>query len=316
MFVILLFVEEVKMKEIIIEAKDLTKKFKHQVAVSHVNLHVRKGEIYGLIGRNGAGKTTIMKMIVSLCNQSEGTIALFGSKNRHEFQRGLSRVGSMIENPVAYPNLSAKDNLKYYQIQLGGVGNQEIDDILKKVNLADTKNKKFKHFSLGMKQRLGLAIALLHHPDILILDEPINGLDPIAIMEFRELLKELNEKENITIIISSHILSELYQVSTNFGFIEKGTLIKEISKEQLDLECQNCIEFVVNDIERATIYLQTMEDLEFKVLPNQKIRIYNHLESSGDINKLFVTNDIEVQSMNIIESDLEEYFVNLIGGGH
>ena len=228
------------MNEIILETHNLTKKYKSFVALDNANIQISKGDIYGLIGRNGAGKTTLMKLITTLANKTSGDFKLFGKKDT-ELTETKRRIGCLIENPAFFPNLSAVENLKYYAIQKGIVDKKQIDETINLVGLTEAKKKKFKTYSLGMKQRLGIAFAILDNPDFIILDEPINGLDPIGISELRDLFKKLNEERNITILISSHILNELYQVANKFCIIEKGRVIKEITKQQLDEECSKCI---------------------------------------------------------------------------
>ena len=215
------------MKEFIIETQHLTKQYGQQKSVSDLNIHVRPGHIYGLLGRNGAGKTTLMKTVTTLTEKSSGKFELFG-KSDVELTESKRRVGCLIENPAFFGNLTAYQNLKYYAIQKGIVDLSQIDKALKTVNLEEQRNKKFKSFSLGMKQRLGIAFAILDNPDFIILDEPINGLDPMGIKSLRDTFTRLNEENGITIMISSHILSELYIVANHFCFIDKGRIIKEI----------------------------------------------------------------------------------------
>ena len=219
--------------ETVLKIEQLTKKYQTQLALQNISLEIKQGEIYGLIGRNGAGKTTLLKAITRLIQPTSGKITLFGSQNSSEWTKNLQRSGSVIETPVAYDQLTAAQNLAYYCKLRGIVAHkQTIADTLALVDLSDTGNKQFKNFSLGMKQKLGIALAILSQPDFLTLDEPINGLDPLAIIEFRKLIRRLNEEKGMTIIISSHILTELYHVATRFGIIHDGRLIKEISKEQ------------------------------------------------------------------------------------
>ena len=203
------------MNEIILKTNNLSKSYKNFTAINQVNIQINKGDIYGLIGRNGAGKTTLMKIITTLTNKTNGEFELFNHKD-NDLTQTKRRIGCLIENPAFFSNLSAYDNLKYYAIQKGITDNNQIIQSLKLVGLEDTKNKKFKNFSLGMKQRLGIAFAILDNPDFIILDEPINGLDPIGISDLRDTFKRLNEEKNITILISSHILSELYLLATRF----------------------------------------------------------------------------------------------------
>lgn len=210
----------------VLEVKQVTKQYSQQYALDHVSLSIQKGDIYGLIGKNGAGKTTLLKTISRLIHANSGTVSVLGSQNQQEWTKALGYTGSVIESPVAHAHMSAYENLRYYCTDRG-IPNADkvIKETLQYVGLTDTGKKKFRNFSLGMKQRLGIAIAILGRPDLLILDEPINGLDPVGIQEFREMVKRLNQELGITIIISSHILSELYLVATRFGFINQGHFI-------------------------------------------------------------------------------------------
>ena len=302
------------MQEIVLQTNNLTKKYKDFVALDNATITIHKGDIYGLIGRNGAGKTTLMKTITTLTNKTGGSFSLFGSEE--ELTESKRRIGCLIESPAFFDNLTAYQNLKYYSIQKGIVDEKQIDKVLKTVDLYKEKNKKFKKFSLGMKQRLGIAFAILDNPDFIILDEPINGLDPIGIKEIRDTLKRLNEEEKITILISSHILSELYLIANHFCFIDKGRIIKDISKEELDLECSKCIVIKTKDVKKATVVLEKkLSTTNYKVIDNTEIRLYDYLNNSAKINKTLLSNDIEI--MGIYESGilLEDYFNSLIKEG-
>lgn len=302
------------MQEIVLQTNNLTKKYKDFVALDNATITIHKGDIYGLIGRNGAGKTTLMKTITTLTNKTGGSFSLFGSEE--ELTESKRRIGCLIESPAFFDNLTAYQNLKYYSIQKGIVDEKQIDKVLKTVDLYKEKNKKFKKFSLGMKQRLGIAFAILDNPDFIILDEPINGLDPIGIKEIRDTLKRLNEEEKITILISSHILSELYLIANHFCFIDKGRIIKDISKEELDLECSKCIVIRTKDVKKATVVLEKeLSTTNYKVIDNTEIRLYDYLENSAKVNKTLLSNDIEI--MGIYESgiSLEDYFNSLIKEG-
>ncbi len=302
------------MREIILKTNNLTKKYKNFIALDNINITIQKGDIYGLIGRNGAGKTTLMKTITTLTNKTEGSFSLFGSED--ELTESKRRIGCLIESPAFFDNLTAYQNLKYYSIQKGIVNEKQIDKVLKTVDLFKEKNKKFKKFSLGMKQRLGIAFAILDNPDFIILDEPINGLDPIGIKEIRDTLKKLNEEEKITILISSHILSELYLIANHFCFIDQGRIIKDVSKEELDLECSKCIVIKTKDVKKATVVLEKeLSTTNYKVIDNTEIRLYDYLENSAKVNKTLLTNGLDI--MGIYESgiSLEDYFNSLIKEG-
>lgn len=302
------------MREIILKTNNLTKKYKNFIALDNINITIQKGDIYGLIGRNGAGKTTLMKLITTLTNKTEGSFSLFGSED--ELTESKRRIGCLIESPAFFDNLTAYQNLKYYSIQKGIVNEKQIDKVLKTVDLFKEKNKKFKKFSLGMKQRLGIAFAILDNPDFIILDEPINGLDPIGIKEIRDTLKKLNEEEKITILISSHILSELYLIANHFCFIDQGRIIKDVSKEELDLQCSKCIVIKTKDVKKATVVLEKeLSTTNYKVIDNTEIRLYDYLENSAKVNKTLLTNGLDI--MGIYESgiSLEDYFNSLIKEG-
>lgn len=300
------------MEEVILKTTELTKKYKHFTALDRANITINKGDIYGLIGRNGAGKTTLMKIITTLANKTSGEFELFGvlDNNLTEAKR---RIGCLIENPAFYPNLTAYQNLKYYAIQKGIVNLDQIDETLKLVGLEDAKNKKFKTFSLGMKQRLGIAFAIMDNPDFIILDEPINGLDPIGISDLRDTFKKLNEEKNITILISSHILSELYAIATKFSILEKGKIVKELTKEELDIECSKCIIIKTDDVKKASIVLETeLNTTNYKVVDKGEIRLYDYLEHSDKVNKALSKKDINIMSLYETGISLEDYFKTVI----
>ncbi|MCI9016637.1 MAG: ATP-binding cassette domain-containing protein [Clostridia bacterium] len=304
------------MKEIILKTDNLTKKYKNFIALDNVNIEIRKGDIYGIIGRNGAGKTTLMKIITTLASKTDGEFYLFNHKDT-DLKETKRRIGSLIETPAFFPNLNAYDNLKYYSIQKGIIDKEQINEALKLVGLNDIKKKCFKNFSLGMKQRLGIAFAILDNPDFIILDEPINGLDPIGISDLRETFKKLNEERNITILISSHILSELYVLATRFGIIEKGKVIKELSKEELDSECSKCISIRTDDVKKVAIVLEKeLNTTNYKVIDNEEIKLYDYLEQSQKVNKLLVQKDINIKQIRETGISLEDYFKSLIKEEH
>ena len=300
------------MSNTVLETINLTKKYKKFVALDSASITIKKGDIYGLIGRNGAGKTTLMKVITTLTNKTSGEFKLFDSSDS-ELTESKRRIGCLIENPAFFPNMSAYKNLKYYAIQKGIVDEKQIDEALELVNLNEVKNKKFKTFSLGMKQRLGIALAILDNPDFIILDEPINGLDPIGISDLRETFKKLNEERDITILISSHILSELYAVATKFCIIEKGKVIKELTKEELDLECSKCIVIKTDNVKKAaTVLEKELKTTNYKVIDDKEIRLYDYLEQSNSVNKSLIKNDVNVMSIAETGISLEDYFKEVI----
>jgi len=300
------------MKETILKTINLTKKYKDFKALDEVNIKIEKGDIYGLIGRNGAGKTTLMKIISTLSQKTSGGFELF-SENDENLTENKERIGCLIENPSFFPNLTAYENLKYYAIQKGIINLKQIEEALKLVGLLEAKNKKFKNFSLGMKQRLGIAFAILDNPDFIILDEPINGLDPIGISDLRETFKRLNEEKNITILISSHILSELYAVATRFCILEQGRVVKELTKEELDKECSKCIVIQTDDVKKASTVLEKeLKTENFKVIDKREIRLYEQLEHIDKISKALVKNDINILGLYETGITLEEYFKTVI----
>lgn len=242
--------------ETVLRTKNLTKKYNRFTAVDNVSLEIKRGEIYGLIGKNGAGKTTLLRAISGLTIPEGGEIEIFNETSPAGLRKARMRTGCMLETPNFFPYLTARKNLEYYRIQRGIVEKDCVDEALKSVGLEDTGKKKYKKFSLGMKQRLGLALAILGNPDLLILDEPINGLDPTGIVEFRELLLKLNREKNITIIISSHILGELSQIATTYGFLDKGQIIEQISSKELAERCRKYLAIKVDNVKKAAVTIE------------------------------------------------------------
>lgn len=301
--------------ENILELHDVTKKFGHQLALDHVSLSIHRGDIYGLIGRNGAGKTTILKTIVQLIRQNSGQIVLFGETSGSQYIKQLKRTGSVIETPVANAELTARQNLTYYCKIKGIVDKNAVTEALEFVGLTDTGKKKFKNFSLGMKQKLGLAIALLNKPDFLILDEPINGLDPIAIADFRKLLIKLNQTQQMTILISSHILEELYQMATRFGIINRGVLIKEITKEEFEQQSREYIRLEVDQPDVAATVLNQIGIENFKVVDKNTIHIYDLRRSNSDIVNNMSVAQVKIETIIKEHINLENYFKNIVESG-
>ncbi|MFR1757489.1 MAG: ATP-binding cassette domain-containing protein [Thomasclavelia spiroformis] len=299
------------MNENVVEINNLCKTYKDTKAVAHVNMTIKKGDIYGFIGRNGAGKSTTLKMIVGLIFPTSGQIKLFG-ESRNEFTD--RRIGSLIENPGLYPNLSAYDNMELKAIALGLKDKEEIIELLNLVKL-DYKSKKIvKKFSLGMKQRLAIALALLGNPDLLILDEPINGLDPEGIRQIREVIQYLNENKKMTIIISSHILGELSKIATRYGIIRDGQMIEEISAKELDQKCRDYLLLKVEQVEKAIPLLENdLGIYDYIVHENNEIRIYDNIESSK-INLVLTKHNIKINQIYYQKQDLESYFLEKIGG--
>lgn len=301
------------MSEIVLQTKNLSKRYKSFTALDCVNLTVYREDIYGLIGRNGAGKTTIMKIVTGLSEKSDGKFEIF-SQAGTDAVREKRRIGCLIENPAFFGGLTAWQNLKYYALQKGITDDKQIDEALALVNLTEVRNKKYRKFSLGMKQRLGIAFAVLDNPDLIILDEPINGVDPIGISELRKTFQRLSGERGITLIISSHILSELYMVANRFLFIEKGRVLKEVTKEELDLECMRCLAVQTEDAKRTAVVLeQEMGLSDYKVIDGRELRIYDESVKPGLVNKILVQNNITVLSIFETGISLEDYFKSLIG---
>lgn len=303
------------MNEIILKTYNVTKKYGEQVAVNNVNMTIKKGDIYGFIGQNGAGKTTLIRMITGLAHKTSGEIELFGSSSEEQLIRGREFVGSLIESPAFYKNMTARENLEVSRLVRNIPNKKSIDEVLELVGLKDTGKKKVKDFSLGMKQRLGIANALLGNPKLLILDEPINGLDPMGIIEIRELLKKINKEKGITILISSHILGELSEVATTYGIISGGKLIEEISSEALAEKCRQYIDLKVDDAKKAVILLEREFGItDYEVLEDNKIKVFSHLDKGGAINSILSKAGVIVENISIKGEKLEEYFMDSIGG--
>jgi ABC-2 type transport system ATP-binding protein len=301
----------------ILRTKNLTKKYRNQLAVNNVNMEIKQGDIYGLVGKNGAGKTTLLRMISGLTMPSSGEIDLFNETSSQGLNKSRMRTGAIIETPSFFSYLSARKNLEYYRIQRGIAEKDSIDYALKIVGLNDTGNKKFKNFSLGMKQRLGLALTIMSSPDMLILDEPINGLDPTGIVEFREILLKLNRERNTTILISSHILGELSQLATTYGFIHNGVFLEQVSSKELSDNCRKALAITVNDTAKAAVILEReLGSSEYEILNNNEIRLYDLIDVPEKVSKVLINNNIMLYSMSSEGVNLESYFINLIGGGH
>lgn len=298
---------------LILQTNLLTKNYKKQKALDEVSLTIKKGEIYGLIGRNGAGKTTLLKIITKMTFPSSGEIQILGSTTSKEWTKALLRTGAVIETPVAYDNLTARQNLIYY-CKLRGISNakERIHEVLDLVDLKNTGKKKFKEFSLGMKQKLGIAIAILSQPEFLVLDEPINGLDPIAIADFRKFIQRLNLERQMTIIISSHILSELYAVATQFGIINDGKLIKEITKKEFDELSEGYIILKTPQVVQSSKLLEEKTNFNIKIVDSNEINIFEDQHRINEITSVLIKNNITVDGIHFYRQDLENYFTNLI----
>lgn len=299
--------------EYLLTTNGLTKQYGRHKAVNAVNLHIRQGDIYGLIGRNGAGKTTILKMISGLAAPTEGEFSLFGKGGKDAYEY-MSRIGTLIEAPGIYPNMSAAENIKLKCLAMGVRKKETIEEVLEMVGLEYAGKKKVKNFSLGMKQRLGIALALVGDPDLVVLDEPINGLDPQGIAEVRETLQKLNKERNITFIISSHILEELSKMATNYGIIHDGVLLQEMTREELLEKCSERIELKTDDTAKACTVLDGMGIKKYKVVDADTVQIFEHLSESGDITMTLAEHGIKTIGITVKNEALEEYYLNLTGG--
>ncbi len=278
-------------------------------------MELKRGEIYGLVGKNGAGKTTFLRLVTGQAFQTEGTLSLFGATSQSDLNEQRKRIGAIIEIPSFIPHMTAEQNLEYYRLQRGIPGKECVKEVLKEVGLQDTGKKKYKSFSLGMKQRLGLALALMNKPELLLLDEPINGLDPFGIVELRNLLIKLSREKNITILISSHILTELSNLATYYGFIDNGKLLRQLSADEISKDNNKYIELKVDKVEAMTALLETkLGCTSYKITPNYEIHLYGYLEQPAKISQLAVNNGIGLYSMTVKDIDLESYFIQLVGG--
>lgn len=296
--------------EYVLRTENLTKTYGKNKVVNAVSMHVKKGDIYGFIGKNGAGKTTFMRMVSGLAAPTEGSIELFGSSDI-EAQR--KRIGTLIEDPGVYPNMTASENMEIVRRSLGITDKNAVNEMLDFVGLGNVGNKKVKNFSMGMKQRLGLAISLVRNPDFLVLDEPINGLDPSGIKEIRDLLLKLNKEKQITILISSHILGELSKVATRYGVIQNGVLIEEFGAEELEEKCKRCQKVVVDDVVLASNILEEkLAITNYDVLENKEIRIFERLDEAADINRALIMGGAALSESHLTGQDLEGYFMDLL----
>ena len=301
------------MCEYVLSTHALTKQYGKQKAVNEVSIHIKRGAIYGFIGRNGAGKTTFLKMISGLSAPTEGTIEVLGYSGK-ELSKVRSRVGCLIEEPGLYPNMTARQNLML-KAQLLGIRQKDyVDNILQTVGLADTGKKKTKHFSLGMKQRLGIGLALVGNPDLLVLDEPINGLDPQGIAEIRDTILTLQKEQNMTILISSHILEELSKLCTDYGIIHEGVLLQELTKEELMKKCCERMELTLDDPALALPVLDQMGFNEYQVVDRHHIHIFERLRESANVNRTLMQAGITLREITTNSEELENYFLNLTGG--
>lgn len=300
------------MDNTILRMSHLTKKYGSKVALDDVNFEVKKGRIYGFIGENGAGKTTAIRAITGLTPIAPKTVELFGESTQRGLEKARRNMGCLVERPILLKSKTAVENLRLQQLLFGQTDDEKIQQILERVGLSDVKNKKVKDFSLGMKQRLGIAMALINNPELLVLDEPVNGLDPMGMVDVRELLRSLCEDDGITILISSHILTELYQLVTDYIIISKGKILETLSKEELD---EKCSAYIILETAQTQDALKVLKEHDVKsaVSKNETIKIYDNVNMKDVANWLFNA-DILVTLLTKYEKSLENYYVELLGG--
>lgn len=307
--------EEIYMNETVIKTEQLTKRYGKHTVVNKVNLHVKKGRIYGLLGRNGAGKTTIMKMILGLTPITYGNAKVFGKNIIGNEKKIYPRIGAIIETPGFYPNLTGTENLEIFARLRGTASPNAVKNALEIVGLPYKDKKIFSKYSLGMKQRLGIANAILHDPELLILDEPTNGLDPIGIAEVRDFIKKLSVEHGKTVLISSHILSEISLLADDIGIIDKGVLLEESSMIELEKRNSKYILLQVSDIPKTMLILERRFHVkDYSVQDEQTVRIYDTTLNMGEINKTLVMENITIFSSGIYNDTLEDYFKRITGG--
>ena len=297
--------------EYILKTNDLVKRYGRYEALNGLTMNVPKGSIYGLVGKNGAGKTTLIRLICGLQNPTSGEYSIYGVSNKQkEIIQSRHRMGAVVETPAIYLDMTAEDNLKVQHCVLGLPSFDEIPHILKMVGLENTGKKKARNFSLGMRQRLGIAVAIVGSPDFLVLDEPTNGLDPQGIVEMREIILKLNRQHGITILISSHILDEMARLATHFGFIDNGQMIEEISASELNAACRKCIHVSVSNIKALSKMLDDI-GLEYTIFPNNEADIFGELNVTELVLKLSAEN-CDVKSLYERDESLENYYINLL----
>lgn len=296
------------MSKVILKTENITKRYGKNLVLDNINMTINEGDIYGFIGRNGAGKTTFMRVILNLTNRDGGKVELFENA-----ENARLKIGSLIEDPGLYKNFTAYENMKRFAIINNVNDDNKLKELLKIVGLSNVGKKKVKNFSLGMRQRLGIAISLLGDPEFLVLDEPINGLDPAGIKDIRDLILKLNKEKNITFLISSHILDELAKVVTKYGIINNGVLVEEITSKELEDKCKHKLIIDVDRLSDAVRIISKIVPEEDIVMNKHNIEVNSHIEDAAKINKLLVKNDIEVRAIYPNNDSIEEYFMERIG---
>lgn len=297
------------MAETILKIQDVVKTYGNRTVIDHVSLEIKRGMVYGLIGENGAGKSTIMRLIMGLTHIDSGQLTLFGRHDQAGLQAGRRKIGQSIETPALYPELTAYQNMAV-QAANAGVGETEIPQLLAQMSLADTGKKKVKNFSLGMRQRLAIAQTLISHPELLILDEPINGLDPAGIIEIRTIIQRLSTEQGITVLISSHILDELSQVATDYGILHHGQLIQELSQAELAEKSRRYIELEVDNVNQAVVVLNQMQLRDYVVVNDHQLQLFE-MVAIPELNRRLVTAGIAVSRIGMTNQKLETYFMTL-----
>ena len=300
----------------ILETIGLTKHYGTQLAVADLNIHVKKGEVYGLLGRNGAGKTTAIRMITGLLQPTKGEVKLFGERMTVPTKQSFSRIGALIESSTFYENLTARENLKIIADLRGTQSQDSLEKALSLVDLENENSKKVKQFSLGMKQRLGIAMALMHEPEFIILDEPTNGLDPVGIQQIRIMIKKMSVEKGVTVLISSHILSEIEQMADTVGIIDHGRLLEELSMDEIKRRNRHYVKMTVSDGGRAIPVLEKELNIrDFESISDREIKIYQIDENFEEVNRRLNNAGIGVSEISLNKGNLEEYFLRLTGGG-
>lgn len=301
--------------EYVLKINNLEKKYKHNLVLDNLDMKIEKGSIYGLIGKNGAGKTTLIRIITGLQNPTKGDYSVYGiSFKDKEITNVRKRISAIVEMPAIYMNLTAKENLIEHYKTIGMPSYDEISELLVLVGLSNVGTKKVKYFSLGMKQRLAIAMSLSSNPDFLILDEPINGLDPEGIIEIRELILELNKNKGITILISSHYLDELSKIATHYGFIDKGKIIKEINVLELNKQLKKKLVFKVSNVCELTKYLEKKK-ITYEIIDDKTVNVFDKVDISEIVLAISKENCV-IEEMYKVTESLENYYMNLIGGGY
>lgn len=301
----------------VFETSHLKKSYGKKAVLKDVNLTVREGEIYGLIGKNGAGKTTLMRILLGLTAPTDGEIKINGSSSKDALAYERRKVGAIVDSPSLFLHLSAMENMKAFGYELGERDQNTLKNLMRKVGLDPENPTKVKNYSLGMKQRLAIAVSLIANPSILVLDEPVNGLDPAGIFEVREILQYLNREEKITIIISSHILSELAKLATSYGIMDDGKIVKEMRGSDLEEMCRPYIKLVVCDLKTAlNVIVENYHAHDFEILPYNTLAIYDLSREIPDVVKLFTDANVPIMNVTMCQGDLESTFIALMGGLH